>query len=170
VPRTKFRSQPRSERLARDNDSCDLRDHHRDGPSPLRRARLYGATRGNLSRGLSPKLEVHSEGETSADVTEGTSAGIGDNWERCNYDWSRSDSVMATVTESNVYAVPGSSWEIKATPSDGGSRVEMTWIREFKPNVRGRIFGTAFRLIGNRIFNKYGRQIVENLEKVEART
>jgi hypothetical protein len=46
----------------------------------------------------------------------------------------------------------------------------MIWIREFKPNARGRIFGTAFRLIGNRIFNKYGRDIVENLEKVEART
>ncbi len=71
-----------------------------------------------------PKLEVHAEGETSADVTEGTSAGIGDNWERCSYDWSRPDSVIATVTESNVYAVPGSSWEIKATASDSGSRVE----------------------------------------------
>ena len=117
-----------------------------------------------------PKLEVHTEGETSADVTKGTSAGIGDNWERCNYDWSRPDSVTATVTESNVYAVPGSSWEIKATPSEGGSRVEMVWIREFRPNARGRIFGTAFRLIGNRIFNKYGREIIENLERVEART
>ena len=117
-----------------------------------------------------PKLEVHTKGETSADVTEGTSAGIGDNWERCNYDWSRPDSVTATVTESNVYAVPGSSWEIKATPSDGGSRVEMVWIREFRPNARGRIFGTAFRLIGNRIFNKYGREIIENLERVQAET
>jgi hypothetical protein len=117
-----------------------------------------------------PKLEVHTEGETSADVTEATSAGIGDNWERCTYDWSRPGSVTATVTESNVYAVPGSSWEIKATPSNGGSRVEMTWIREFRPTARGRIFGTAFRLIGKRIFNKYGREIVENLEQVEAGT
>ena len=115
-----------------------------------------------------PKLEVHGEGETSADVTEGTSAGIGDNWERCDYDWSRPGSVTATVTDSNVYAVPGSSWEMKATPSDGGSRVDMTWIREFKRNARGRMFGTAFRLMGQRIFNKYGRDIVANLEKVEA--
>ena len=78
--------------------------------------------------------------------------------------------MTATVTESNVYAVPGSSWEIRATRSDGGSRVEMLWIREFRPNARGRIFGTAFRLLGNRIFSKYGRDIVRNLEKVEART
>ena len=78
--------------------------------------------------------------------------------------------MTATVTESNVYAVPGSSLEIRVTPSGGGSRVEMSWIREFRPNARGRIFGTAFRLIGKRIFNKYGREIVENLEKVEAGT
>ena len=117
-----------------------------------------------------PKLEVHSKDETSADVTEATSAGIGDNWERCDYDWSQPGSVTATVTDSNVYAVPGSSWEIKATPSDGGSRVEMTWTREFRPNARGRVFGTAFRLIGKRIFNKYGRDIIDNLEQVEARS
>ena len=116
------------------------------------------------------KLEVHTRGETSADVTEGTRAGIGDNWERCDYDWSRPDSVKATVKESNVYAVPGSSWEIKATPTDSGSRVEMIWIREFRRSARGRIFGTAFRLLGNRIFSKYGRDIFRNLEKVEART
>jgi hypothetical protein len=115
-----------------------------------------------------PKLEIHSKDETSADVTEATRAGIGDNWERCDYDWSRPTSVTATVTDSNVYAVPGSSWEMKATPSNGGSRVEMIWIREFRGNARGRIFGTAFRLFGQRIFDKYGRDIIENLEKVEA--
>ena len=134
-------------------------------------ARDFTARRAEIFPAVSvPKLEVHTEGEASADVTEGTSAGIGDNWERCDYDWSRPDSVTATVTDSNVYAVPGSSWEIKATPSDGGSRVEMTWIRQFRPNARGLLFGTAFRLIGKRIFNKYGREIVENLEKVEAKT
>jgi len=46
----------------------------------------------------------------------------------------------------------------------------MVWIREFQRNARGRIFGTAFRLLGNRIFNKYGRDIVENLERLEAET
>jgi hypothetical protein len=117
-----------------------------------------------------PKFEVHAQGDTSADVTEGTRAGIGDNWERCDYDWSRPGSVRATVKESNVYAVPGSSWEIRAARSESGSRVEMTWSREFRRNARGRIFGTAFRLLGDRIFDKYGRDIVKNLEKVEART
>ena len=132
-------------------------------------ARDFSDRRADIFPAVSvPKLEVHAEGDTSADVTESTRAGFGDNWERCDYDWSRPGSVKATVKESNVYAVPGSSWEITATPSASGSRVEMIWIREFQSNARGRIFGTAFRLFGNRIFNKYGRDIVKNLEKVEA--
>ena len=134
-------------------------------------ARNFTARRADVFPAVSvAKLEVHARGETTADVTEGTRAGIGDNWERCYYDWSEPGSVAATVTDSNVYAVPGSSWEITAAPNEAGSRVEMTWIREFRPGPRGRIFGTAFRLFGNRIFNKYGRDIIGNLEKVEART
>ena len=115
-----------------------------------------------------PKLTVHKQDDTSADVSEGTFAGLGDNWERCEYDWSQPGLVTASVRDSNVYAVPGSSWEIKATANETGSRVEMTWAREFRRGPRGRIFGTAFRLLGNRIFDKYGRDVLENLEKVEA--
>ena len=115
-----------------------------------------------------PKLEVHAQSSASADVTEGTRAGIDDNWERCDYDWSQPGAVTAIVKDSNVYAVPGSRWEIKATPQGIGSQVEMIWVREFRRGPRGRIFGTAFRLFGNRIFNKYGRDILANLEKVEA--
>ena len=85
-------------------------------------------------------MEVHELGDTSADVTEGTKAGVGVNWERCRYDWSQPGSVIATVTASNVYAVPGSSWQLRATPDGDGSRVEMIWTREFKPGARGRGF------------------------------
>src|SRR5690242_11290623 len=77
-------------------------------------------------------MEVHEIGATSADVTEGTPAGIGVNWERCDYDWSKPGSVLATVTDSNVYEPHGSSWELRATPAKTGSNVEMIWIRNFK--------------------------------------
>ena len=113
-------------------------------------------------------MEVHELGGTSADVTEGTRAGPIVNWERCRYDWSKPGSVTATVIDTNIYAIPGSSWELRATPEGNGSRVEMIWVREFRRGPRGRIFGTAFRLFGNRIFNKYGRDILANLEKVDA--
>ena len=113
-------------------------------------------------------MEVHELGATSADVTEGTFAGIGVNWERCRYDWSQPNSVMAKVIDSNVYAPRNSSWELRATPSDGGSTVEMIWIREFATNARGRIFGTLFRLLGKPIFSHGAKEILKNLEKLEA--
>jgi hypothetical protein len=113
-------------------------------------------------------MTVHDEGPLTADVTEGTFAGVGVNWERCRYDWSQPGSVLATVTDSNVYATPGSSWELRATPTDTGSRVEMIWIRSFRRGVRGRIFGTLFRLAGRPIFSHGVNQIMRNIEQLEA--
>jgi Polyketide cyclase / dehydrase and lipid transport len=112
-------------------------------------------------------FQVHELGEDWADATEGTPAGIGVNWERCRYDWSQPDTVIATVTASNVYAIPGSSWELRAHPADGGSRVEMIWRREFAPGVRGRVFGTLFRLLGKPIFRRYAHQTLKNLSHLE---
>jgi hypothetical protein len=112
-------------------------------------------------------FEVHDLGDDWADVTEGTPAGIGINWERCHYDWSQPGSVKATVTSSNVYTPSGSSWELRATPTDAGSRVEMIWRREFASNARGRVFGTLYRLIGKPIFRRYARETLENLRQLE---
>jgi hypothetical protein len=106
---------------------------------------------------------VHRLGENDADVTEGTGTGIGTNWERCRYDWSIPGSVTADVTDSNVYA-RGSSWTITANAAPQGSNVEMTWARQFTHTIRGRLFGTAFRLAGRPIFHKYAKQIIDNLE------
>jgi hypothetical protein len=112
-------------------------------------------------------LTVHELGETSADVTEGTRAGPIVVWERCLYDWSQPGSVKAMVTDANVYAVPGSSWEIRATPNNGGSRVEMIWAREFKRNLIGRVFGTVFRRFGQSLFGRDARHALRNLERLE---
>jgi len=117
-----------------------------------------------------PYLEVHQLSQTSADVTEGTPAGVGINWERCRYDWSQPGAVKAVVTDSNVYRPPNSSWELRAAPADSGSKVEMIWIREFTHNARGRIFGTLFRLVGRPIFTREAKRTIRNLERVEATT
>ena len=114
-----------------------------------------------------PYLEVHELSQTSADVTEGTPASVGINWERCRYDWSQTGSVKALVTDSNVYQPANSSWELRATPSERGSQVEMIWIREFTHNACGRIFGTLFRLIGKVIFTREAKRTIRNLERVE---
>jgi hypothetical protein len=112
-------------------------------------------------------MEVHQLRETSADVTEGTPAGVGINWERCRYDWSNPGSVIATVTDSNVYQ-PGSSWELRASRSEVGSSVDMIWMRKFKHDARGRIFGTLFRIVGKSIFTRDAKRILRNLEQVES--
>ena len=111
------------------------------------------------------RMEVHELGGTSADVTEGTRAGPIVNWERCRYDWSRPGSVLATVTDSNVYDFPGSSWEIKATPAGDGSTVEMIWVRRFRRGPRGRCFGALFRLAGKPLFGWDARRTVRNMER-----
>jgi hypothetical protein len=111
-------------------------------------------------------LELHDLSPESADVTEGTPVGIGLNWERCHYDWATPDVVTATVVESNVYEPGCSRWILRAASDDEGSRIEMIWVREFRSGLRGRIFGTLFRLFGNRIFTRYARQVVDNIESL----
>ena len=125
-----------------------------------RRTQVFPAVRAD-------HLTVHGQAGTTADVTEGTPAGIGINWERCDYDWSELDRVVATVTASNVYASPGSRWELTATPTDRGSRVEMTWVRRFRRTPRGLIFGTLFRLVGRPLFRGYARKVIMNVERLE---
>ncbi len=72
-----------------------------------------------------PRLTVHELGATDADVTEGTRAGLVDELGalplRVVTAWQR----VATVTDSNIWAIPGSSWEITAVPENEGSRVGM---------------------------------------------
>jgi hypothetical protein len=114
-------------------------------------------------------FEVHRTAGEQADVTEGTGTGIGTNWERCRYDWSNPGSVTAEVTDSNVYA-PGSSWTITAVAAPQGSQVEMTWTRRFKHTIRGRLFGTAFRLAGRPIFGRYAKKVIDNIETLEGLT
>jgi hypothetical protein len=129
----------------------------------------FSAVRTEVFPAVSTKyLEVHELDSTSADVTEGTPAGVGVNWERCRYDWSNPGSVTATVLDSNVYAAGNSRWELRATAADGGSTVEMLWVREFKPSARGRIFGSLFRLVGKPIFTRDAKRIVNNIERLEA--
>ena len=68
------------------------------------------------------------------------------------------------MVASNVYIPGRSCWLLRATADSAGSRVEMTWEREFRTGVRGRIFGTLFGVVGTRLFSRYARQVLDNLE------
>jgi hypothetical protein len=135
----------------------------------LHAARDFGSRRVEVWPAVRAEhLTIHEVGGTTADVTEGTPVGIGINWERCRYDWSEPGQVTATVTDSNVYAHPGSSWRLTATPSGRGSQVEMVWQRTFRHEPRGLIFGTLFRIVGRLIFGRYATQVIANLEELDA--
>ena len=132
----------------------------------LAAAHDFTARRSRIFKAVQPKyLVVHEIGDGFADVTEGTRAGPIVNWERCHYDWSTPGHVIATVIDSNVYAFPGSRWELSANASGTGSTVEMIWTRRFNRRPKGRLFGFAFLRIGRSAFGKYAAEIIESLEK-----
>jgi hypothetical protein len=131
-------------------------------------ARDFSERRGRVFPAVSKRhMTVHSIGEATADVTEGTRLGPFVVWERCTYDWSMPGAVTATVTDSNVYAFPGSEWKITAFATSNGSRVEMTWTRCFRRRPLARVMGFMYRHIGERSFTKYGRDVVNNVEQLE---
>jgi hypothetical protein len=127
----------------------------------------FSARRADVFPAVSTEhLEVHDIHPGAADVTEGTPVGIGLNWERCRYDWATPGVVTADVVASNVYEPAGSRWVLRASPDAGGSRIEMIWVREFRPGPRGLVFGTLFRLLGKPIFTRYANQVIRNIESL----
>ena len=88
-------------------------------------------------------LKVHETGENFAVVTEGNPWPIGYVWERLRYDWSEPGVVKGTVIASNIFK-PGSTWEIRAAPADGGSRVEVIGVRHL--SGKGRMLAPFFPL------------------------
>jgi hypothetical protein len=78
-------------------------------------------------------LHVHEMGADHAIVTEGNTWPIGYVWERLRYDWSDPRALRGVVIDSNLFK-PGSTWELWATPEDGGTRVEIRAVR----HLRGR--------------------------------
>ena len=79
-------------------------------------------------------LKVHHLGPSQADVTEG-SVGI---WERLYYDWSHSNRVDLTTTDSNVWGrASGHSYSFSRQPN-GTTDIDVVIVREGK-NLKGRV-------------------------------
>lgn len=108
-------------------------------------------------------LEVHDSGAEFAEVTEGIFV-AGLFWERSRYEWSQPGSVKQTVIDSNVVE-PGSTWELRAVPRDGGSDVEMLLSRNFRSGPKGRIGSAVNHLSGKRGWGSYLRRVLGAIEK-----
>jgi hypothetical protein len=89
------------------------------------------------------ELEVHGQGPTEADVTEG-SKGI---WERLHYDWSDPDRVVLTTTDSNTWSNrSGHTYAFRREPG-GRTEVDYVVVRDGK-NLKGRLLGLVVGTVG----------------------
>jgi hypothetical protein len=88
-------------------------------------------------------LEVHSQGPTEADVTEGSS-GV---WERLDYDWSDPNRVVLTTTDSNAWANAASHTYTFTRNPDGTTDVDYVVVRDGK-NLKGRVLGIVLGTVG----------------------
>ena len=88
-------------------------------------------------------LEVHDQGPTEADVTEGSS-GI---WERLHYDWSDPNRIVLTTTDSNTWGGKSSHTYTFSSEPDGKTDVEYVVVRDGK-NLKGRVLGIVLDTVG----------------------
>jgi hypothetical protein len=108
--------------------------------------------------------EVHEVAKDFADVTEGTDA-LGKNfWARERYEWPEPGLIRTRTTDSNVFA-EGSSWQLRATAREGGSRVEVVNHRKMKHDPLSQAIGLAMRVTKRR----YRKDLERFLGRVEER-
>ncbi|MEV0288699.1 MULTISPECIES: hypothetical protein [unclassified Kribbella] len=106
-------------------------------------------------------LEVHDQGAGWADVTEG-SPGV---WERLRYDWSDSDHVVLTTTDSNVWGGrSGHTYTFKRR-ADRATEIDVVIVREGK-NFKGHLIGGVFALFGKQVL---GKAFDASVRAIEAR-
>jgi hypothetical protein len=107
----------------------------------------FGPARSQAWPGVDEEhLQLHGSGPDWADVTEGNST----TWERERYSWdAAAGTVAAVTTDSNVWG-PGSRWDYRLTPQDGGTRVDVTLTRRGK-GVKGKLIGALLPLAGKKL-------------------
>jgi len=123
----------------------------------------FSPRRPELWPNISPKFyQVHSVGQTEADVTEGSTF-LGGIWERDRYDWSEPGVVLIEVEDSNAFAT-GSWWRYQVEPVGSGSLVRFQFDRRPK-NLKGRLASFLLALAGKRVFT---RSLEETLRRLGA--
>lgn len=110
----------------------------------------FSERRPEIWPGLHPSLyEVHSVGNTWAEVKEGSKAPGMTVWAIEHYDWSVPGTVSWTIKESNLFA-PGGRVSAQVDPgTGGGSRIHLTWNRT-GVGLKGRILVGIIKLSGGK--------------------
>jgi hypothetical protein len=123
----------------------------------------FGPGRSKLFGNSADKyLEVHSQGPTEADVTEGSN-GI---WERLHYDWSDPNRVVLTTTDSNLWGGnSGHTYTFTRQPN-GTTDIDVVVVREGK-NLKGRMLATVVGAVGTGALSKAFGKTVKAIEARE---
>ena len=106
-------------------------------------------------------LKVHRKDASQADVTEG-SGGI---WERLHYDWSDTNRVVLTTTDSNVWGGASGHTYTFSRRTDGTTDIDVVVVREGK-NVRGWLLGLVLATVGRGVLE---RAFENSLKAIEMR-
>lgn len=110
-------------------------------------------------------LKVHEQGDTFADVTEGSS-GI---WERLRYDWSDLSHVVLTTVDSNLWGGRSGHTYTFTKQADGTTVVHAEVVREGK-NLKGRLLGVVLGLFGKKVLGGALAKTVKAIEKSAAKS
>jgi hypothetical protein len=127
----------------------------------------FGPNRSKIWRNSQPEyLEVHSHTKTTADVTEGSSAG-GGTWERLRYDWSQPNQVTMTTTDSNIWGKrSGHSYTLTPT-ADGGAKIDVVIVRQ-GISAKGRLIGALVATVGKPLIRRELRKSIKAIEALPA--
>lgn len=113
------------------------------------------------------RLTIHEHGADFVDATEVGTGPARFIWERSRYEWSEPGVVHATVIDSNAL-LPGTTFELRASPREGGCTVEMILDRKFRPDGWGRPAYLLNRVVGARGFTFMLKQALKGVEKRQA--
>jgi hypothetical protein len=122
----------------------------------------FGPGRGRIwGHSNEDSVKVNARGDTWADVTEGSTAGL---WERLRYDWSEPNVVRLNTTDSNAWSTE-SSWVYTLSPRiDGGTDIDLVVVRKGR-SVKGRLIAALLAVGGKSIV---GGDLRRSLRAIEA--
>ncbi|MEV5967052.1 hypothetical protein AB0L70_35105 [Kribbella sp. NPDC051952] len=106
-------------------------------------------------------LEVHAQGPTYADVTEGNDSA----WERLSYEWSNPNRIVLKTTDSNLWGGASGHTYTLTRRADGATVIDVRIVREGK-NLKGRFLGIVLGLFGKSVL---GKPFHNSVKAIEAR-
>jgi len=125
----------------------------------------FGPTRSEIWVNSQPKfLVVHDQGDTWADVTEGSSA-AGAIWERLRYDWSNPNDIVLTTTDSNTWGSKSGHRYTLTSNADGSTTLRAVMVRD-GISIKGRFVALLLQLMGKSFL---GKSLRTSLRAIEAR-